>query len=159
MARGGPRRNCVCQHNESVNGMIEFKKVSVFSEDAGILMGELNERLTAIVGNDGTAYLTLADFDRAGAAFIVGYEAGVPMCCAGIRRMDDTRCEIKRVYARQNQNGNAVQLMHHMETLAKQLGYREAYLTCRQKNVHAIAFYKRNGYCAGEKYPPYLNVP
>jgi hypothetical protein len=39
-----------------------------------------------------------AELSPPGGAFLVGYHEGVPVCCGGVKRLDDERCEIKKMY-------------------------------------------------------------
>ena len=134
------------------------KKVSVQSEDARLLIGELNEALTAIIGYNGTGHVDYSDFDRDRSVFMIGYDNGVPACCAGIRNVDETTGEVKRVYARRNRSGNAAALMKSLENWASEQGYTRLILECRQKDKHAIEFYDRTGYAVCEPYGPYVHI-
>jgi len=135
-----------------------FKAMPIDSQDAAMLLNELNERLVSIIGNNGTAHVNPADFSGERAAFLIGYENDLPLCCAGIREMDRHTGEIKRVYARPNQIGAGAQLMREAERWAAAHGYSRLVLECRTGNPHAIAFYGRNGYAVCENYPPYVGV-
>jgi len=135
--------------------LLEFRETSIYSPDAQLLVGELNEVLIGIIGNNGAKHVQPDDFGKPGAVFLVGYEAGMPMCCAGIRRFDDRTGEVKRVYARKNHNGNAAALMQQLEIWAREHGCSRLILECRQINQHAISFYRKNGYSECPKYPPY----
>ena len=89
---------------------------------------ELNETLTGILGHNGTAHVRLDDFHGEKAFFLVGYEEGEPVCCAGVRRMDERTGEVKRVYARKNRRGLGTALMKAVEDLARGEGYRRLVL-------------------------------
>jgi len=139
--------------------MLDFKEVSVYCPDAAMLIDELNAVLIGIVGNNGTKHLNLDDFEEPRSVFIVGYDDGEPVCCAGIRFFSEGVGEIKRVYARKNKKGYASQLMAQLEEWAACHGYTRLILECREINSHAIDFYKREGYTVCEKYTPYENQP
>lgn len=76
-----------------------------------LMIGELNAFLIRQIGNNGSKHVHLDDFSESRGVFIVGYDGTEPVCCAGIRQMDASTGEVKRVYARPNQNGNGAQLM------------------------------------------------
>jgi len=135
-----------------------FIKSGVDSPDAQKMLEELNESLIALLGHNGTAHVCYDDFSHEKAFFLVGYDAGIPVCCAGVRRMDDTTGEIKRVYARKNGKGIGAALMNALEAYAGEIGYRHLVLECRDGNRHAIEFYQRNGYVPCAQYPPYSGV-
>ena len=134
---------------------LEFIKTSVDSDDAQLLMRELNERLFGILGHNGMMHVCLNDFETEGGFFLVGYEGTTPVCCAGLRKVDETTGEVKRVYAKRNGLGYGAALMAAVESLAARLGYSKLLLECREGNPHAIEFYLKNGYKICEKYPPY----
>lgn len=134
---------------------LSFIRTSVESEDARTLLNELNTVLTGILGHNGTAHVCLDDFSREKAFFLVGYEAGVPVCCAGVRKMDEATGEVKRVYARKNRTGIGAALMAEVERQAGEEGYERLVLECREGNSRAIRFYQREGYMLCRKYPPY----
>ena len=137
---------------------ILFRSVPVSSPDATLLMEELNAFLLQLIGNNGTKHVQLEDFDGERSVFLVGYWENEPICCAGIRQMDTTRGEVKRVFARPNTIGAGMQLMAALEQWATTHGYQELLLECRTGNPQAIAFYRRNGYTVCENYPPYVGI-
>ena len=135
--------------------MIEFKNVSVLSDDAQTMLSELSDTLTALIGHDGAMHVNYADFGEIGAVFVVGYRESVPCCCAGIRRVNDETGEVKRVYARKNAEGNGMKLMEYLEKWASENGYAKLILECRPNNTHALRFYEKCGYTVCENFPPY----
>ena len=137
--------------------MIEFKSMSVESADARMLLNELNTTLISIIGHNGTKYVHYEEFAEERAVFIIGYVDGEPMCCAGLRRADDTTAEIKRVFARKNKIGLATMLMAEMERIAREYGYTRVLLECRDRNTHAVEFYHRVGYTECAKYGVFVN--
>jgi len=137
--------------------MLVFREVSAFSADATALMEELSAVLTALVGHDGATHVRLEEYDAPGGTFLVGYLDGVPACCAGIRQMDESTGELKRVYARANKIGMGQSLLEALEQWAADYGYSRLVLECREANAHAIDFYRRHGYRDCEKYEPYLD--
>ena len=134
---------------------LSFVQTGVENPDAQTMLRELNETLMTILGHNGMSHVCFDDFSREKAFFRVGYENGTPVCCAGVRRMDDRTGEVKRVYARKNRNGNGAALMAATEKAAVQAGYERLVLECREGNPHAIEFYQKTGYTICEKYPPY----
>jgi len=134
---------------------LAFFRSRVESPGAQTLLRELNETLTGILGHDGTAHVCLDDFRQDGAFFLVGYDDDVPVCCAGVRRLDRKTGEVKRVYARPNREGFGARLMKLVEEQARLEGYERLVLECREGNAHAIEFYQKQGYVICAKYPPY----
>ena len=136
---------------------LSFVRTDVGSPDARMLLEELNDTLIGILGHNGTAHVCLDDFSRRNAFFLVGYDDGVPVCCAGIRQLDAATGELKRVFARKNRKGIGSALLAELEKQAKETGYERLVLECREGNSHAIDFYIREGYSLCAKYPPYEN--
>ena len=124
-------------------------------QNARTLLEELNETLIGILGHNGTAHVCMDDFSRDGGFFLVGYDGGNPVCCAGVRMLSGQTGEVKRVFARRNHQGYGTALMAAVEAHAAAVGYRCLVLECREGNAAAIGFYRRIGYAVCEKYPPY----
>ena len=134
---------------------LSFVQTGVENPDAQMMLRELNETLTAILGHNGMSHVCFDDFSREKGFFLVGYDEGTPVCCAGVRRMNDETGEVKRVYARKNRTGNGAALMAALEDKAEKTGYQRLVLECRAGNLHAIAFYQRTGYTVCRNYSPY----
>ena len=134
---------------------LDFAVSDADGQSARVLLEELNETLIGILGHDGTAHVCMDDFSRDGSFFLVGYDEGVPVCCAGVRLLSGRTGEVKRVFARRNHKGYGTALMAAVEVRAAAMGYRRLVLECREGNAAAIRFYRRIGYAVCEKYPPY----
>ncbi len=113
---------------------LAFVQTGVENPDAQTLLRELNETLMGILGHNGMAHVCFDDFSQEKGFFLVGYDDGTPVCCAGLRQLDDETGEIKRVYARKNRKGIGAALMKAMEKLAGKTGYRRLVLECREGN-------------------------
>ena len=136
---------------------LDFAVSDINGQNAQALLEELNETLMGILGHNGTAHVCMDDFSRDGGFFLVGYEGGIPVCCAGVRLLSGRTGEVKRVFARRNHKGYGTALMAAVEARAAASGYRRLVLECREGNAAAIGFYRRIGYAVCEKYPPYGN--
>ena len=134
---------------------LDFAVSDVNGQNAQVLLEELNETLIGILGHNGTAHVCMDDFSRDGGSFLVGFDEGVPVCCAGVRLLSGRTGEVKRVFARSNHKGYGTALMAAVEARAAAIGYRRLVLECRESNTEAIGFYRRIGYAVCEKYPPY----
>ena len=134
---------------------LDFAVSDVNGQNVRALLEELNETLIGILGHNGTTHVCMDDFSRDGGFFLVGYDGGIPVCCAGVRPLSDRTGEVKRVFARRNHKGYGTALMAAVEARAAAIGYRRLVLECREGNAAAIGFYRRIGYAVCEKYPPY----
>lgn len=80
--------------------------------------------------------------------FLVGWEAGTPVACGGIRRHDERRAEVRRMYvvpeARSRGVGRA--LLGAVEDAARRRGYTTVVLDTGIEQPHAESLYRRAGY-------------
>ena len=122
-----------------------FAVSDINGQNAQALLEELNETLIGILGHNGTAHVCMDDFSRDGGFFLIGYDGGIPVCCAGVRLLSSRTGEVKRVFARRNHKGYGTALMAAVEARAAAIGYRRLELECREGNAAAIRFYRRIG--------------
>ena len=83
-------------------------------------------------------------------AFLVGWINGEPVCCGGVKRLDDRICEIKKMYVVPGARGTGVarRLLHVLEDKARALGYEIARLDTGPRQGHAQGLYQSEGYVA-----------
>jgi GNAT superfamily N-acetyltransferase len=83
-----------------------------------------------------------------GGAFLVGYHDDAPVCCGGLKRLDDLACEIKRMYVVPPLRGRGVArtLLHELEETAHSLGYAIVRLDTGPKQLGARRLYESEGY-------------
>jgi uncharacterized protein (DUF952 family)/predicted GNAT superfamily acetyltransferase len=90
--------------------------------------------------------------------FLVGWEDGAPVACAGFRRHDDRRAEIRRMYvvpdARSRGVGRA--LLGAVEAAARRRGYPTVVLDTGARQPEAEALYRSAGYA---EVAPYRDSP
>ncbi len=91
---------------------------------------------------------TAADFSPPGGACVVGYLDGEAVCVGGVKRLDDTAAEIKRMYVREDMRGRGVAraLLAALEDAARSLGYAVARLDTGPKQPAAERMYRAAGY-------------
>ena len=93
----------------------------------------------------------LADLDAyyEGGALLIGYDHANPVATIAVRKVDDTACEIKRLYVKPDYRGKgyARKLIEAILERAKRLGFVEARLTTKPA-VMGVAYdlYKRMGF-------------
>jgi GNAT superfamily N-acetyltransferase len=80
--------------------------------------------------------------------FLVGWLAGEAVACGGVKRLDATTCEIKRMYVapRARGSGMARALLAALEDEARRLGYAVARLDTGPQQPHAERLYRSAGY-------------
>ena len=89
-----------------------------------------------------------AELSPPGGAFIVGFLDGSPVCCGGIKRLDGTTCEIKKMYVIPSMRGRGVArtLLRALEQQARDLGYRVGRLDTGPRQGNARGLYESEGY-------------
>ncbi len=85
----------------------------------------------------------------AGGAILLGFEDDAPVACIAIRKMDNNKCEGKRLFIKPEYRGKgyARRMMNAMLEEAKKLGFKELVFTTRPE-VMSIGYglYKRMGF-------------
>lgn len=95
-----------------------------------------------------------AELSPPGGAFLVGRIDGVPVCCGGVKRLDERTCEIKKMYVIPARRGTGLarRLLHALEAKARELGYTTARLDTGPKQQHARGLYESEGYVEIENF-------
>jgi GNAT superfamily N-acetyltransferase len=132
---------------------IEFRPTPFDEGDAAVLVQAYHEEIAVIY--DGLD-LNSSNMPPAGAAqfgaphgtFLVGYQAGEPICCGGVKRLDEHNCELKRMYVVPHARGRGVarRLLSALEHAASQLGYTTARLATGPRQPGAQHLYLSTGY-------------
>ena len=135
---------------------ILIKEVPVSSDDAGILLEELNKTLENITGASGATSFEVSDMEESRAAFMMAFVNYQPVGCGAIRELSQDTAELKRVYARKNHLGIAHKLVNALEQKATQNGYKFIQLETRKVNKHAVEFYQACGYKVVSNYGKYV---
>jgi GNAT superfamily N-acetyltransferase len=89
-----------------------------------------------------------AELSPPGGVFLVGYSEGLAVCCGGVKRLDEKRCEIKKMYVVPEMRGRGVAraLLHELEDVARRLGYPIARLDTGPRQGNAEGLYRDEGY-------------
>jgi GNAT superfamily N-acetyltransferase len=80
--------------------------------------------------------------------FLVGYLAGRPVCCGGVKRLDAAACELKRMYVVPHARGRGVAraLLGALEDRAREMGFTIARLDTGPRQPAALHLYETAGY-------------
>ncbi|PWN91078.1 putative acetyltransferase [Acaromyces ingoldii] len=85
------------------------------------------------------------------------------LAAGGLRRVDDKRAEVKRMYVVPQFRGRPLQLgqkiVEALERRARQLGFSQLLLETGTFMAGPRKFYERCGYQQDEAFPPYLDAP
>jgi GNAT superfamily N-acetyltransferase len=89
-----------------------------------------------------------AEFASPGGAFLVGCRDGEPVCCGGLRRLDDQTCELVRMYVAPGLRGQGLarRMLVALEDAARDRGYAVARLDTGPRQTGAMALYRSSGY-------------
>jgi GNAT superfamily N-acetyltransferase len=93
--------------------------------------------------------------------FVIGYLDGVPVAMGGLRRLDENRLEIKRMYVDPAWRGRGLArvVLARLEELAREMGAGIVVLETGDKQPEAIALYTSSGYEPVDKYGHYRCSP
>ena len=88
-----------------------------------------------------------------GRLYIV-YNDQTPAGCIALKRMDDERCEMKRMYVREayRSMGLGSLLVERILRAAEEIGYKEMYLDTFPQLQSAVRLYQRHGFELTERY-------
>jgi GNAT superfamily N-acetyltransferase len=134
--------------------MLSFRPVPMDREPAASLAEAFKEEIRVLYDGlavDGADMPTASPSELGPPAgvFLVGFDdEGRPVCCGGIKRLDDEACEIKRMYVveRARGAGRAGELLAALEEAARDLGFRVARLDTGPRQPHAERLYRAAGY-------------
>ena len=86
--------------------------------------------------------------------FVIAHSDGDPVACGGVRSVDDTTGEIKRMWVHPEMRGAGIgqRTLRHLEDRARQLGHTRAILDTNSTLVEAITMYERAGYASIDRY-------
>jgi GNAT superfamily N-acetyltransferase len=132
---------------------IEFEPGVIDAGPGGELVAAMRAEIATIYdGHDldgpGMPRAGAAELGPPGGTFLVGTRDGEPVCCGGVKRLDERACEIKRMYVAPDARGQGVarQLLGALEEAARTLGYEVARLDTGPDQPHARALYESAGY-------------
>jgi DNA-binding MarR family transcriptional regulator len=89
-----------------------------------------------------------------GAHYVVALSEGVPVAFGGVRPLDETSAEIKRMWVHRDWRGAGLgsRMLRHLEQLARGSGFTRVVLDTNGVLVEAIGMYQRAGYVDIERY-------
>jgi GNAT superfamily N-acetyltransferase len=132
---------------------ITFRPAAVDSGDGYLLAQAMRDEIAVMydgldLDGDQMPRAGAAELSPPDGAFVVGYHDDRPACCGGIKRLDDRRCEIKKMYVVPELRGRGVAraLLGELEGVARGLGYEVARLDTGPRQVGARGLYESEGY-------------
>jgi GNAT superfamily N-acetyltransferase len=138
-----------------LSGELEFTVGRVDSGPGSTLAQAMRDEIAVIydgleLDGDTMPRAGQAELSLPGGAFLIGWRDGESVCCGGVKRLDDTICEIKKMYVVPDARGTGVarKLLHALEAKARELGYGIARLDTGPKQTNAQGLYELEGYAS-----------
>ena len=130
---------------EIENARLLFREYSELVAEALCFQG-FEQELAALPG----------DYAPPGGALLLARAAAGAAGCVALRRLDERRCEMKRLYVRSEFRGTGLgrRLTESIVASAKDAGYRSLLLDTLPKLTAAIAMYRGMGFRDAEPYLP-----
>ncbi|MGZ4168664.1 MAG: GNAT family N-acetyltransferase [Solirubrobacteraceae bacterium] len=132
---------------------VTFRPGAVDSGDGGRLAQAMREEIAVMydgldLDGDTMPKAGAGELSPPAGAFVVGYHDDQPVCCGGVKRLDDERCEIKKMYVVPQLRGRGVAraLLRELEDTARRLGYPIARLDTGPRQGNAEGLYRGEGY-------------
>jgi GNAT superfamily N-acetyltransferase len=115
-------------------------------------MALIDERMGAQFQPSEAIFASEEAFVVPGAAWLVGYEDGRPVCCGGLRPLGEGAGEIKRMFvtASARRRGHGRRVLGELERLAAAGGWDRVRLLTTEALVEARALYAQAGYRVAE---------
>lgn len=139
--------------------MITLNRTTAKNPDFAYLLTFLDANLAE---NDGDEHWFFAQFNKLDDIkhVVIAYQENKPIGCGAIKKYSTTQAEVKRVFVdeKARNKGVASQIMHELETWAKELGFASCILETGIKQLEAISFYPKIGYQKIPNYEPYVGV-
>jgi GNAT superfamily N-acetyltransferase len=125
-----------------------IEAIAYDSPVAMVLIEELQREYVVRYGGRDDTPVDPAQFVAPDGAFLVMRVDGEPAGCAGLRRHDDRRVEVKRMFVRPTFRGRGLSrwLLARVEDQARTLGYTRALMETGLKQPEAMHLYETSGY-------------
>ena len=111
---------------------------------------------------DGEEHVFFAELNKTGIMkhCIVAYENQIPVGCGAIREYSDNTVEVKRMYISKNHRGKGIasKILAALELWTKELGYTTCILETGNKQIDAMALYRKNGYKIMDNFGKYKGM-
>lgn len=123
-------------------------------DEAAALTAAMVTELSHRYGGDGASPADASDFEPPHGVFLVAAVDGVDVACGGLRRLNDTTGEVKRMYAAPAVRGQGVgrAVLRGLVDRARATGLEQVWLETGTLQPEAIALYTSEGF---EPIPPY----
>ena len=143
----------------SASPTVVVKRTSTEDPDFVGLVEELDSFLAELNGEQDAFYKQYNRRESLSHA-LVAYLDGDAVGCGGLRAIDDTSAEIKRMYVLPGTRrlGAGVAILTGLEAWGAELGFKVARLETSRRLDAALNLYRRSGYTNIANYGPYADV-
>jgi putative acetyltransferase len=148
----------VMMAGEAMSLIVE--RVPTPTEDARVLIGELDAELNAAYEPQQRHGLNIARVFQPSVLFFIAYLESQPVGCGGIA-FEDGVAEVKRMYVRPlaRSRGVAQAILSRLQQEARQRGEKRVVLETGNAQLAAIRFYERAGFARCGAFGAYLTMP
>ncbi len=138
---------------------MEIKRTNSESVDFKNLVKDLDAYLAVTDGDEHSFYSQYNKLDKIKHVVVI-YEDNVALGCGAIKEYDANTVEIKRMYTTPKSRGKGVAtlILSELEKWAAELLYKKCILETGNKQLEAIALYKKNKYTIIPNYGQYIGV-
>jgi len=141
-------------------GTVDYVRVALTDPEVAPLLTGLRQEYEARYGHgagDSVLDVDASEFDSPTGAFVVLVDDGTTVAGGGIRRIDATTAEVKRMWTNPDyrRQGHAMRMLRELAGLAGQLGYSTIRLETGYAQPEALALYRRLGFGEIDSYGPY----
>jgi ribosomal protein S18 acetylase RimI-like enzyme len=139
---------------------LKIHPASPRSPEAEALLDRLSDALAGLTGDSGRNSFDPTDVEQDGALFVLARDGGgTSVGCGAFRPLGPDVAEIKRMFAAPDSRGVGAAILAHLESAARDAGYREVWLETRLVNARAVSFYEEHGYRRIENFGKYADWP
>jgi GNAT superfamily N-acetyltransferase len=144
-------------------GPVDYRQVSLTDPEVEPVLTGLRQEYEVRYGRgagDSVLDVDAAEFEPPTGAFLVLLDNGTTVAGGGIRRIDDSIVEVKRMWTNPDyrRQGHAMRTLRELAGLADRLGYRTVRLETGHAQPEALALYRRLGFAQIGAYGPYDNA-
>ncbi len=131
------------------------------SDLATSLVAEVQQEYVRRYGGQDETPVDPAEFAPPLGTFLVAHVGASAIGCAGLRRHGDDTVEVKRMFVRpeHRRRGHARRMLHALEDVAREQGFRRVVLETGMAQPEAIALYLSAGYIPVEGFGHYKDSP
>jgi putative acetyltransferase len=142
---------------------VEIRRSEINSATATTLIAALNAELSKQYPEEGATHFRLDSEEvvEGNGAFLIAYAEGEPIGCGAIRRLDPEMAEIKRMFVVPKARGLGIskKILLALEAEGQRLGVRKLLLETGERQIEAMALYRRAGFIRIPLFGEYLNSP